>query len=46
MAILLTLEALGHDAFTMKEFTLLELVVVEEAFYNKSISLLRSPYIK
>jgi hypothetical protein len=32
MAVLITLEALGHDALTMEEFTVLELVVVEEAF--------------
>jgi hypothetical protein len=32
MAILITLEALGHDALTMEELTIFELVVVEEAF--------------
>jgi hypothetical protein len=32
MAILITLEALGHDALTMEELTVFELVVVEEAF--------------
>jgi hypothetical protein len=32
MAVLITLEALGHDVLTMEEFTVFELVVVEEAF--------------
>jgi hypothetical protein len=32
MAILITLEALGHDALTMEELTVFELVVVDEAF--------------
>jgi hypothetical protein len=32
MAVLITLEALGHDALTMEEFTNFKLVVVEEAF--------------
>jgi hypothetical protein len=32
MAVQITLEALGHDAFTLEEFTVFELVVVEEAF--------------
>jgi hypothetical protein len=32
MAVLIALEALGHDALNMEEFTVLELVVVEEAF--------------
>jgi hypothetical protein len=32
MAILITPEALGHDALTIEEFIVLELVIVEEAF--------------
>jgi hypothetical protein len=32
MAVLITLEALGHNALTMEEFTVFEFVVMEEAF--------------
>jgi hypothetical protein len=31
MAVLITLEALGHDALSMEEFAVFELMVMEEA---------------
>jgi hypothetical protein len=44
-AVLIKLKALGHDALTMEKFTVFELIVVEEAFWDIGICFLRSPYI-
>jgi hypothetical protein len=40
MAITVALEALGHDALTMEQFTVVELMVIKEAILNKSVCLL------
>jgi hypothetical protein len=42
MAVLIALEALGHDALTIEEFTVFKLAVMEEALLNKCVCLLRS----
>jgi hypothetical protein len=43
MAIMVALEALGHDALTMEKLTVFELMVVDETLLNQSVCLLRCP---